>query len=221
MARPLFEDRADAGRQLAAVLVQTPRAPKPTVVLGLPRGGVPVAAVVAAALDAPLDVVAVRKLGGPRHPELALGAIGEGGARVVDTDLQRRTGVSDTELAAVEAAEIAELDRRLAVYRSGRPRLALDGARAVVVDDGVATGATAEVACRVIRQLGAEEIVLAVPVAPADWTLRLAGAADEFVAVAAPRDFWAVGQWYARFDQTSDAEVIALLGGADSRLSMP
>ena len=209
MAR-LFDDRADAGRQLAAALraASSGWAPLPTVVLGLPRGGVPVARVVADAIGAPLDVLAVRKLGAPRHPEFAVGAIGEDGVRFVDDDSVRLTGIDQSELAVVEAHERAELARRLSVYRHGRPPVSLSGVRAIVVDDGVATGATAAVACRAARLRGAAEVVLAVPVAPYDWVDRLKGEADAFVAVSTPRDFWAVGQWYRRFDQTGDDEVI-------------
>jgi len=204
-----FRDRLDAGTRLADALrgFEGPQ----TIVLGLPRGGVPVASRVATALGAPLDVLAVRKLGGPRHPEFAVGAIGETDVRLVDAEAVRLTGLRDEELAVVEAGERLELARRLHLYRGGRPRLDLAGRRAIVVDDGVATGATAAVACRVARRLGATEVVLAVPVAPHDWESRLAGEADHFVAVMTPRDFWAVGQWYERFDQTTDDEVVALL----------
>ncbi|MCU1542396.1 MAG: phosphoribosyltransferase [Microbacteriaceae bacterium] len=205
----IFRDREDAGRQLAHLLTRF--GGDDTVVLGLPRGGVPVARPVAEALHAPLDVLLVRKLGSPRHPEFAVGAIGEDGVRIIDAESVRMTRLDDTALADVERRERAELDRRLAFYRAGRPRLDLGGKRAVIVDDGVATGATAAVACRVARQLGAAELVLAVPVAPPDWTTRLAAEADELVAVATPQEFWAVGQWYRRFDQTSDAEVVAAL----------
>jgi putative phosphoribosyl transferase len=205
----IFRDREDAGRQLAHLLTRF--GGDDTVVLGLPRGGVPVARPVAEALHAPLDVLLVRKLGSPRHPEFAVGAIGEDGVRIIDAESVRMTRLDDTALADVERRERAELDRRLAFYRAGRPRLDLGGKRAVIVDDGVATGATAAVACRVARRLGAAELVLAVPVAPPDWTTRLAAEADELVAVATPQEFWAVGQWYRRFDQTSDAEVVAAL----------
>ena len=213
-SRAYFDNRIDAGRQLADALLRF-RAPG-TVVLGVPRGGVPVARQVADALGAPLDVLIVRKLGYPRHPEYALGAIGEGRTRLVDTEALRVVGVSEAALGEVERAERVELDRRAVLYRSGRERLPLGGARAIVVDDGVATGATASVACRIARGLGAAEVVLAVPVAPAGWEHTLAGEADAFVAVATPDDFWAVGRWYRRFEQTSDAEVIEFLarGGA-------
>ena len=208
-SRAVFADRIDAGRRLADALLPF-RAPN-TVVLGVPRGGVPVARQVADALDAPLDVLIVRKLGSPRHPEYALGAIGEGRARLVDAEALRLSGVRESELREVERHERLELARRGTLYRSGRERVPLLGSRAIVVDDGVATGATASVACRIARTLGASEVVLAVPVAPADWERGLSGEADAMVAVATPRDFWAVGQWYERFEQTSDAEVIGFL----------
>ena len=206
-----FRDRIDAGRRLADALREF-RGPQ-TIVLGLPRGGVPVARQVADALGAPLDVLAVRKLGGPRHPEFAVGAIGETGVRLVDPEAVHLTRLSADELASVEESERLELARRLRLYRDGRERLDLDGQRVIVVDDGVATGATAAVACRVARRLGAAEVVLAVPVAPHDWESQLAGEADRFVAVMTPRDFWAVGQWYENFAQTTDDEVVALLAG--------
>lgn len=206
-----FRDRIDAGRRLADALREF-RGPQ-TIVLGLPRGGVPVARQVADALGAPLDVLAVRKLGGPRHPEFAVGAIGETGVRLVDPEAVHLTRLGADELASVEESERLELARRLRLYRDGRERLDLDGQRVIVVDDGVATGATAAVACRVARRLGAAEVVLAVPVAPHDWESQLAGEADRFVAVMTPRDFWAVGQWYENFAQTTDDEVVALLAG--------
>jgi putative phosphoribosyl transferase len=205
----IFRDRQHAGEALAEALAAYRG--RDVVVLGLPRGGVPVARTVADALGAPLDVLLVRKLGAPRHPEFAVGAIGEEGVRFVDPEAVRMMGLSPMDLEAVERRERAELGRRLAFYRAGRARVDLEGRDVVVVDDGVATGATAAVACRVAGRLGAREVTLAVPVAPAYWTTRLATEAHAFVAVAAPSDFWAVGQWYRRFDQTTDAEVVAAL----------
>ena len=208
----VFRDRIDAGQQLAAILGHL-RGPD-TVVVGLPRGGVPVAACVAEALEAPLDVILVRKLGVPFQPELAMGAIGEDDVRVVDAHIVRMVGVGAADLAAVEARERAELERRGERYRRGRQRTSLVGRTVVVVDDGVATGSTARAACQVARAEGARRVVLAVPVAPSDWTHRLGDAADEYVAVETPDDFSGVGQFYRDFTQTSDATVVALLDDA-------
>lgn len=209
-----FEDRHDAGSQLAGKL-EFLRG-EDIVVLGLPRGGVPVAAVVACTLDAPLDVIVVRKLGVPVQPELAMGAMGEGGTEVVDRHMLRRARVSDEDLAAVEARERAVLETRVKRLRQGRPRVDLHSRVAVVVDDGIATGATARVACRVARELGAARVVLAVPVAPADTLARLPEA-DEVVCVSAPAHFRAVGAHYEDFSPTTDEEVVHLLEQADRR----
>src|SRR5690606_36606413 len=151
---------------------------------GLPRGGVPVAAEVAAALDAPLDVILVRKLGVPFQPELAMGAIGEDGVRVLDDHLLAATGITADQVARVERRERAELDRRAATYRACRPRVPLAGRTVVIVDDGLATGATARAAIQVARAEGARRVVLAVPVAPRDTVDDLAAVADEVVAAA-------------------------------------
>jgi putative phosphoribosyl transferase len=204
-----FDNRQDAGERLAPILTRL-RLQDP-IVLGLPRGGVPVAAVVANALDAPLDVIIVRKLGAPSQPEYAIGAIGEDGVRVVDEIAIRSVGVSLDELASIERAEREELERRSALFRAGRSRLDLAGRTAVIVDDGVATGATAAAACRVARALGARVVVLAVPVARGDWAHALADEADELIAAETRSPFYAVGFWYADFRQTTDAEVLALL----------
>jgi putative phosphoribosyl transferase len=208
----MFRDRIDAGTQLGARLAHL-RDGDP-IVVGLPRGGVPVAAQVARELRAPLDVILIRKLGVPFQPELAMGAIGEDDVRVLNTEIIRMAGVDDRELAEVEARERAELHRRDRAYRRGRPRTPLRGRTVVVVDDGIATGATARAACHVARAEGAARVVLAVPVAPSDWTRRLAGAADEYVAVITPDDFSGVGQFYVDFSQTSDDEVRACLDRA-------
>ncbi|GAA3089830.1 phosphoribosyltransferase family protein [Streptomyces roseofulvus] len=204
-----FADRVDAGRQLADRLGHL--RDHDVVVLGLPRGGVPVAAEVAEALGAPLDVCLVRKLGVPSRPELAMGAIGEGGVRVVNDEIVRGGGVTARELEAVEERERRVLADRARKYRGSRRPVPLEGRTVVVVDDGLATGATALAACRAVRAGGAARIVLAVPVAPRDWTARLGGEADETVAVHTPAGFTAVGQFYREFDQTPDAEVVALL----------
>jgi len=209
-----FQDRVEAGRQLAAGL-ESLRG-QDAVVLGLPRGGVPVADEVAKELGLPLDVIVVRKLGVPFQPEVAMGAIGEGGVRVLDTDLIARIRVDEAELSAVEERERAILEARTALLRRGRPRIDLQGRTAVIVDDGLATGSTARAACRVARHLGAAKVVLAVPVGPRDG---LAGFkdADEVVAVYAPRGFSAVGYHYRDFAPTTEDEVIARLDAAARR----
>ncbi|GLF93207.1 phosphoribosyltransferase family protein [Streptomyces yaizuensis] len=212
----LFMDRVDAGRRLAGRL--GPLRERSPVVLGLPRGGVPVAAEVAEALGAPLDVCLVRKLGVPYQPELGMGAIGEDGVRVVNDDVVRRSGVSPAELAAVEERERAVLTERAARYRGERPPEPLAGRTVVLVDDGVATGSTARAACRIARARGAARIVLAVPVAPPRWTAVLAGEADELIALETPADFAAVGQFYTDFAQTSDDEVVGALRRAARQL---
>ena len=184
------------------------------VVLGLPRGGVPVAFEVAKALRAPLDVLVVRKLGVPFQPELAFGAIGEGGVRVINESVVRDTDLSEEEMAAVEAQQRVEVARRSERFRRGHDRIPLAGRVAVIVDDGVATGATAKAACQVARAQGAARVVLAVPIGAADIVARFTGYADEVVCLHTPEFFFAVGQGYRNFAQTSDDEVIALLDRA-------
>lgn len=207
-----FRDRSDAGRRLASRLQFLRN--EDVVVLGLPRGGVPVAAEVARALGAPLDVILVRKLGVPAQPELGLGAIGESEARVINPEVVRYAHVSEAEIAQVERKERAELQRRAQRFRGDVPHEPLAGRTAVIVDDGIATGSTARAACQVARALGAATVVLAVPVAPpaADRTLR--GAADEVICLEMPERFLAIGEWYEDFAQTSDEEVVALLRAA-------
>ena len=205
----MFADRADAGRRLGARLEYL--GGEPVVVLGLPRGGVPVALEVARALGAPLDVIVVRKLGVPFQPELGMGAVGEDGVRVINCEVVRLARVAAEELAAVQAREQAQVGARAARYRVRRPREPLAGRVAVVVDDGIATGSTARAACQVARAHGAARVVLAVPVAPRGWEARIAGAADELVCVDTPEDFYAIGQFYADFSQTTDEEVIGCL----------
>jgi putative phosphoribosyl transferase len=205
----LFKDRVDAGRQLAARLQHL--AGRQLVVLGLPRGGVPVAAEVADALGAPLDIIVVRKLGAPFQPEFALGALGEDGVRVLNPEALGLAGVTLDELSATEQRERQEIERRALRYRGGRERRALDGRVAVIVDDGIATGSTARAACQVARALGAARVVLAVPVAPKGWEARIGADADEKISVATPPAFFAIGQFYEDFAQTSDAEVVAYL----------
>ncbi|MFE3389915.1 phosphoribosyltransferase family protein [Streptomyces anulatus] len=210
-----FMDRRDAGRQLADRLGHLKGAE--VVVLGLPRGGVPVAAEVADALGAPLDVCLVRKLGVPFQPELGMGAIGENRVRVNNDDVVRAAHVTADEMGEVEARERLVLESRARLYRGVRAPIGLEGRTALVVDDGVATGSTARAACQIARARGAARIVLAVPVAPHDWTARLGGDADEFVCVHTPRTFRAIGQFYVDFSQTGDDEVVACLDEAIAR----
>ncbi|MFN7148030.1 MAG: phosphoribosyltransferase family protein [Microthrixaceae bacterium] len=204
-----FRDRRDAGRRLAGLL-ERPSGER-VVVLGLPRGGVPVAAEVAGALDAPLDVLVVRKLGVPSQPEYAMGAIGECDVRILDGDVIRSLQITDAQLARVEADERAELERRVRRYRGDRDSVPLLGCTAILVDDGMATGSTALAACQVARLLGAARVVIAVPVASAQAVAELRRHADEVVAVSISDRFRSVGQYYDDFDQTSDAEVVRLL----------
>ena len=212
----LFTDRVDAGRRLAARLRHL--VGEPLVVLGLPRGGVPVAAEVASALEAPLDVLVVRKLGVPFQPELGMGAIGEDGVRVVDAETVRMARVSRSELAEVEARERAELERRATVYRGERSRTPLSGRTVVIVDDGIATGSTARAACQVARAHGAARVVLAVPVAPRGWESRIGGDANECIALETPDPFRAIGPFYADFSQATDETVVDCLNRAAARV---
>ncbi|MFE7633165.1 phosphoribosyltransferase family protein [Kitasatospora sp. NPDC057518] len=207
-----FADRTEAGRRLAARLGHL--AGPDTVIVALPRGGVPVAAEVAAALGAPLDICVIRKLGVPYQPELGMGAIGEDGVRVLNEQVIRFSSVTDGQLAEVERRERTELARRARRYRGDRPRADLRGRTVVVVDDGIATGSTARAACRIVRERGAARVVLAVPVAPADWAERLDEVADELVCVDTPSPFYAIGEFYADFSQTEDEEVLRLLAEA-------
>jgi putative phosphoribosyl transferase len=205
----LFRDRHDAGRRLAERLAHL-RFTDP-IVLGLPRGGVPVAAEVAHALGAPLDVIVVRKLGVPFQPELGMGAIGEDGVRVLNDRVVSAARVTPAEIATVEARERAEVERRARLFRGERAALALTGRTVIIVDDGIATGGTARAALQVARAHGAARVVLAVPVAPEDTLAQLARDADEVVCLETPAAFTAVGQWYADFSQTPDSEVRGLL----------
>ena len=191
------------------------------VVLGLPRGGVPVAFEVARELDAPLDVIVVRKLGVPYQPELGMGAIGEDGVRVLNHEVLAMARVSEDEVAAVERSERAELERRATRYRGSTPRSSLVGRTAVVVDDGIATGSTARAACQVARAHGASRVILAVPVAPRSSLGLLDEVADELLCLATPEPFYAVGQFYRDFSQTSDEEVVELLERAATRTAAP
>lgn len=205
----IFADRIDGARRLAEHLVHL--RDKHVVVVGLPRGGVPVAAVVAKALNAPLDVILVRKLGVPSQPELGMGAIGEDDVRVLNDEVVQLTGVTADEIVRVEARERIELERRVKRFRAGRELVSLTNRLVVIVDDGVATGSTARAACQVVRARGASYIVLAVPVAPPGWEQDLAGVADEYICVATPGGFSSVGQFYSDFTQVTDDDVVDCL----------
>lgn len=207
-----FRDRREAGRRLAERLSGL-RVTSP-LVLGLPRGGVPVAFEVAKALDAPLDILVVRKLGVPFQPELGMGAVGEDGVRVLNPDVLRQARVTETQLADVEARERAEVEERATRLRMGRPAIPVAGRTVVIVDDGLATGGTARAAVRVARARGAERVVLAVPVAPPETVATLRADADDVVAVDTPEPFFAIGGWYSDFSPTSDTEVVELLRAA-------
>jgi putative phosphoribosyl transferase len=209
-----FLDRADAGRRLAEAVRSASGGNDATVVLGLPRGGVPVAAEVALALSSSLDVVVVRKLGVPFQPELAMGAIGEDGVRVENPEVLRTCGLDTRDLDAAEFRERPELDRRARAYRGGRPRIDLGAKAVLVVDDGIATGSSARAACAVVRALGARRVTFASPVASSRAAAELSAVADTVVVVATPEPFRAVGEWYEDFTQTTDAEVVRLLSTA-------
>lgn len=211
----VFDDRRHAGRLLADALLPLRR--EDPVVLGLPRGGVPVADEVASALDAPLDVIIVRKLGVPFQPELGMGAIGEAGARVLNPQIVRITGVSERDIEVVEERERDIVRRRAEQYRRGRPPLPIEGRVVVVVDDGIATGGTARAAVAVARARGARRVVVAAPVAAQDTADMLRQVADQAVLLETPPGFGAVGEWYRNFGQTSDDEVVRVLDAAESR----
>ncbi|HVB71011.1 MAG TPA: phosphoribosyltransferase family protein [Acidimicrobiales bacterium] len=203
-----FVDRADAGRQLAGAL-DSWRADPRALVLGLARGGVVVAAQVALALDAKFTVMVVRKLGLPGHPEVAMGAIGEGGVMVMDERTVSSAGVTPERFAEVRSREEVELARRVKLYRAGAPDVSIADAVALIVDDGIATGATARAACRVARAARAARVVLAAPVGARSAVGEVRGEADEVVVLVTAGGSFAVGEWYDDFDQTSDAEVLA------------
>ena len=204
-----FKDRTEAGKQLAIALEYL--AQPNVVVLGLPRGGVPVAFEVATHLHVPMDVLLVRKMGTPGQRELAFGAVGEGGVRVLNDDVVHDAGITDKTINEVALRESAEIERRQVSYRNGRPPLDLIGRIAIVVDDGLATGATARAACTVAKRLGAERVVLAVPVAPEGWEESFVDVTDERLSLFNSRDFGSVGYFYENFDPISDDTVKALL----------
>lgn len=205
-----FHDRADAGRQLAEQLREYANR-SDVVVLGLPRGGVPVAFEVASRLGAPLDVFLVRKLGVPGHSELAMGAIAPGGIEILNHDLIDDLGISPASVAQVAASERLELERRNRVFRGDRATPELTSKTAILVDDGLATGATMQAAVTALRRMGPAAIVVAVPVGAPDTCDRLRPLADRLICLTTPSSFSAVGQWYENFSQTTDNEVKQLL----------
>ncbi len=210
---PPFADRLDAGRQLAGHLRRYAHRADVTV-LGLPRGGVPVAYEVARALHAPLDIFVVRKLGVVNQQELAMGAVASGGVRVLNRAIVRELNISQEQIDTVTAAEMQELERREAAYRDDRPPLAVAGRTVIVVDDGLATGASMHAAIQALRRLNPARLVVAVPVASVETCERFRREVDDVVCAITPKPFHAVGQWYGDFSQTSDDQVRELLADA-------
>lgn len=206
----VFQNRKQAGQMLAKLL-QSYANREDVIVLGLPRGGVPVAFEIATALQAPLDIFVLRKLGAPGHEELAFGAIASGGSLVLDRRVIEGLDISDRQIEAVTANQRRELQRRELVYRGDKPPLEIEGLIAIVVDDGIATGSSMRAGIKALRQLKPARIVVAVPVAPLATCNRLKPEVDEFVCVHTPQSFHAIGQFYKDFSQVSDREVIELL----------
>lgn len=215
-----FKDRTEAGRMLASKL--KPYAGRQdVVVLGVPRGGVPVAFELAAELKLPLDVFVLRKLGVPGQEELAFGAVAEGGVRVLDREIVDFLNLSPAQIGKVAQEELRELDRRLLLYRAGRPATEVRGRTVILVDDGIATGSSARAAIEALRQLSPAKIVLAVPVAPASTCARLRLLVDDLVVLDAPEHFYAIGQFYEDFSPVTDESVIDLLARSGTLASMP
>lgn len=211
-----FRDRADAGRRLAPSVASIARAD--TVVVGLPRGGVIVAAEVARLIDAPLDIIIVQKVGHPDQPELAIGALGEGGVDVLD-EFPRAAAVSPDSLERAVRLARSELERRVDRFRAASQPVGMAGVHLVIVDDGIATGASAIAACRVARAAGTARISLAVPVAPPGWERQFEDLADDLISLATPHSFGSVGRFYTDFRQTTDEEVLACLAAAERRIA--
>lgn len=207
----VFADRLAAGRALAGALRGYAGQPE-VIVLGLPRGGVPVAHALAGELDLPLDVFVVRKLGVPGHEELAFGALASGGVRVLNDDVICAVGLTHSEVEDVARRETAALDERERLYRAGRPPADVRGRTAILVDDGLATGATMRAAVQAVRSSGAAKVIVAVPTAPLETCAELEADADEVICVRTPEPFYAVGMSYADFTPVSDDEVTRLLG---------
>jgi putative phosphoribosyl transferase len=214
-----FSDRAEAGQRLASRLEYLRGGDN--VVLGLPRGGVPVAFEVARALGAPLDVIVVRKLGVPFQPELAMGAIGEGDVKVLNAEVIRRSGVTQSEIAAVERRELADLSQQAERFRAGRPHTDIAGRTVIIVDDGIATGSTASAACQVARRQGAAMVIMAAPVGAPESIHALRAVCDDVVCLEAPPFFAAVGTWYDDFRHVPDADVTELLERAAAAVATP
>jgi predicted phosphoribosyltransferase len=206
----IFLDRGDAGRRLGERLANE-RLPAPPIVLALPRGGVPVGKEVAAAIGSELDVLLVRKLGAPFNPELAVGAVASGGLTVYNDELLDMLGLDESELEPIRRRELAELERRERKYRGRRSAPSLAGKAVLLVDDGIATGATMEAAVRAARASGAAMVVVAVPTTSRDAAERLGRIADRIIALSAPEPYMSVGSWYQSFPQLSDADVVAAL----------
>jgi len=212
----MFDNRKDAGRKLANLLGSYANR-NDVIVLGIPRGGVPVAFEVASALDAPLDVFVSRKLGVPGQEELAFGAIASGGVRVLDAELVEAVGISDSEIERITTQVRMELERRERAYRGDRPPLKVEGSSVILVDDGIATGSSMRAAIRGLRQLKPGRLVVAVPVAPVSTCNRIRADVDELVCAFMPESFYAIGQFYDDFSQVTDQEVTDLLHRAEQR----
>jgi putative phosphoribosyl transferase len=206
----VFANRKEAAQRLAAALTQFRRKPN-TIVIGLPRGGVVSAAEVADALELPLDTLVIRKLGTPGEEELAMGAVGPGAARVLNFDVIEALGITPVAIEEETRRELIEIDRRERLFRGGRPRLDVGGRTVILVDDGIATGATMEAALAVLRRQGAVRVVVAVPVGSPEACMRLRETADDMICLEMPDRFMAVGRWYEDFDQVEDAEVKTIL----------
>lgn len=209
----IFKNRQEAGQRLASRLGKYANR-EDVIVLGVPRGGVPIAFEVATALNLPLDIFVLRKLGVPGHEELAFGAIGSGGVRFLNTSVVEQLGISDLDIALVTRAEKEELERREHLYRGSRPPLDVHGRTVILVDDGIATGSSLRAAIRALREMKPAAIVVATPVAPQRTFNRLGHEVDELVCVEMPEPFYGVGQFYHDFSQVSDEEVIELLDRA-------
>jgi len=209
MSQSLFQDRKEAGAELAKALKA--HAGSETLVIGLPRGGVVVAAEIARELDAPLDIIVARKIGAPGHPEYGIGAVAPSGVRYVDAEAVRALKISEGQLEEITEQARKEADRRMQAYAGGRSMPEVEGREVIIADDGLATGSTARAAVEAAKKAGARRIVLAVPVGAAESVEAFESLVDEVVCLSRPRPFQAVGLWYTNFDQTSDEEVEELL----------